>query len=199
DGDGYREMIVTLCTHQGTHLDAPAHLLADGLTLDRLALTSFVGKALLLDCTTMTGTTIDEGALHPYGELLGRHDFVLLHTGWSRWWGEQRYFRDYPVLSEAAARRLVAAGVRGVGVDAVSVDPLAALELPIHRLLLGAGLVIVENLTNLATIPQQSFLFSCLPLNIENGDGSPVRAVALLPGSLPLRCQGKTTTRESGR
>jgi arylformamidase len=179
--DGYREMTLTLCTHQGTHLDAPAHLLAGGSTLDRLALTSFVGEALLLDCTTMSGATIDEGVLRPYRALLRRHAFVLLHTGWSSWWGDQRYFRDYPVLSEAAARRLVSAGVRGVGVDAVSVDPLAALELPIHRILLGAGLIIVENLTNLAAIPHRSFLFSCLPLNIEGADGSPVRAVALLP------------------
>lgn len=178
--DGYRETMVTLCSHHGTHLDAPAHLIAGGRTIDRLAPASCIGEALLLDCSEAGKTTIEVQELRRYEKVVGNYDFVLLHTGWSRFWGDRRYFSGYPVLSEAAAHWLVAAGLRGVGVDAVSVDPLVAPGLPIHRLLLGGGLVIVENLTNLAALPLRSFLFSCLPLPMKDGDGSPVRAVALL-------------------
>jgi kynurenine formamidase len=180
ENDGFRELLVTLCTHHGTHLDAPSHLLAGGRTVDQLAPASFIGKALLLDCTRPGTVTVDVQELRPFEAIIDDHDFILLHTGWSRFWGDRRYFADYPVLSEAAARWLVAAGLRGVGVDAVSVDAPAAAGLPVHRLLLAGGLVIVENLTNLAALPQRPFLFSCLPLRLKDGDGSPVRAVALL-------------------
>ncbi len=181
ESDGYRETTVTLCTHHGTHLDAPAHLIAGGRTIDQLAPSSFIGEALVLDCTRTEKTIIDVQDVRRSEKIIGSHDFILLHTGWSRFWGNSRYFAGYPVLSEAAAHWLAGIGLRGVGVDAVSVDPPAVNGLPIHRLLLGAGLVIVENLTNLAALPQHSFLFSCLPLGLKNGDGSPVRAVALLP------------------
>jgi kynurenine formamidase len=180
ESDGFRELMVTLCTHHGTHLDAPSHLIAGGRTVDQLPPESFIGKALLLDCTRSDTATVDLQDLRPYEGAIDGHDFVLLHTGWSRFWGDRRYFADYPVLTEAAASWLVAAGMRGVGVDAVSVDAPAATGLPVHRLLLADGLVIVENLTNLAALSQRSFIFSCLPLRLKDGDGSPVRAVALL-------------------
>ncbi|SHH70649.1 Kynurenine formamidase [Desulfofustis glycolicus DSM 9705] len=180
ESDGYREMMMTLCTHHGTHLDAPAHLIAGGLTVDQLAPASFVGEALVLDFTRPDTATVDVQDLRPYEAIISGHDFVLLHTGWSKFWGDRRYFADYPVLSEAAARWLVAAGLRGVGVDTMSVDAPAAAGLPVHRLLLAGGLVIVENLNNLAALPHHSFFFSCLPLRLKDGDGSPVRAVALL-------------------
>lgn len=181
DTDGYREKRLSLRSHTGTHMDAPAHIMADGWTLDQLPVETFIGEALVFNCTGRERTTIEERELRPHAAQISRYAFFLLHTGWSRFWGDQRYYHDYPVVSEGAARWLVAAGLRGVGVDAISVDAPEAADLPVHRILLGAGLVIVENLTNLAAVPKRSFLFSCFPLKIKAADGSPARAAALLP------------------
>jgi arylformamidase len=64
--------------------------------------------------------------------------------------------------------------------DTISADPVGSADLPNHHILLGAGMVIVENLTNLSAVPDGPFLFSCFPLNIKDADGSPVRAVAMV-------------------
>ncbi len=194
--DGFREKRLVLQSHVGTHVDAPAHLLHDGATLDRMPLTSFAGRALVIDCTDLERGEIDEARLQPYRSELPDHDFVLLHTGWSRHWGRPRYLEGFPVLNEAAARLLTGSGLRGIGVDALSVDPLDADDLPIHRLLLTAGLVIIENLTNLAALPQRSCLFHCFPLAIKDGDGSPVRAVALFDA--PFCCPAARTAGRPG-
>ena len=68
---------------------------------------------------------------------------------------------------------------KGIGIDAISIDPIDSRDLPVHKLLLGAGLIVVENLTGLEVLPQ-SFDFMALPLKIAEADGSPVRAAALL-------------------
>ena len=76
--------------------------------------------------------------------------------------------------------RYCAAGKKGIGIDAISIDPIDSFELPMHRIVLGAGLVIVENLTNLEQLIDRTFRFAALPLKYENADGAPVRAVALV-------------------
>jgi kynurenine formamidase len=107
-------------------------------------------------------------------------DFLLLHTGWSRHWGRPAYFEGFPVCSPALARQLAAMPLKGVGVDAISVDAVEAADLPNHHRLLGAGKIIIENLTGLAAVAGKKFRLVCFPLKIAAGDGSPVRAVAIL-------------------
>jgi kynurenine formamidase len=105
---------------------------------------------------------------------------VLLRTGWSALWGVEDYFRDFPCLTPDAARWLVDRGVRGFGVDTCSVDPPASSDLPVHHVLLGAGVLIVENLANLQALPGGRFQFLALPLRLSDADGGPVRAVAMV-------------------
>ena len=172
---------LTLYSHTGTHIDAPAHIIAGTPTLDQLPLKQFCDRACVLDCTRSDAATVTLTDLHRRADLIRAHAFVILHTGWSRYWGQQRYFSGYPVLSGSAARWLADQGLTGIGVDAISADPAGSTRLAVHTILLGAGMVIVENLTNLAMVPDASFLFSCLPLKIKDADGSPVRAVAMVP------------------
>ncbi|GAB6905865.1 Cyclase family protein [Desulfosarcina cetonica] len=181
DTDGYREKRITLSVHTGTHLDVPAHILASGETLDQLPVETFCGSAFLLDRSRASDGPIQPTDLTAHETAILESDYLILNTGWSRYWGDARYFSDFPVLSLPAADWLAHAGLKGVGMDTLSADLLDAPGLPVHHRLLAAGMVIVENLTNLAAIPAGRFLFSCLPLNIKNGDGSPVRAVAMLP------------------
>jgi len=104
----------------------------------------------------------------------------LLYTGWSRYWGRNRYFSNYPVLSENAAGWLQRFNLKGVGFDTISADSAGSTADPVHKRLLSRNGLIIENLTRLETLPQTGFTFSCLPLFTENADGSPVRAVAMI-------------------
>jgi arylformamidase len=180
EADGFVEKKLSFFSHTGTHLDAPAHLLPGGRTLDQFPVGQFVGPACCLDLSKQLGRSIEVADLEPYREALAQADFCLLHTGWSRLWGSPAYFDGYPVLSTAAARWLCRFPLKGVGFDAISADPVSSADLPIHRILLGQGLVLIENLCNLDQLLAQRAIFSCLPLKLVEADGSPVRAVAML-------------------
>jgi kynurenine formamidase len=177
--DGYRVSHLHLGSHSGTHVDAPSHVVEDGATVDELPLHLLVGPAVLVDLR-------DLGPREPIGwERLATHvrpgRMLVLHTGWDRFWGSVRY-EDHPYLDGEAAWELVAAGVRTVGIDALSLDETQGEDVPAHAALLTAGGVVVENLTNLAAVDHPEPLLSLLPLPLRGCDGSPVRAVALLPG-----------------
>jgi len=176
--DGFAEKLLSMYSHTGTHIDAPAHMLEGGPTLDQLGAGHFVGTACVLDAVGRTEIGLPE--LQAQATLIEGCDFVLFHTGWSRLWGQEAYFSDFPVLSREAAGWLAGRGLKGVGFDAISVDPVGSVDFENHHLFFGAGMISIENLTGLAALAGTRFLFSCLPLKIAEADGSPVRAVAIL-------------------
>jgi kynurenine formamidase len=177
---GFLERRLDMFSHTGTHMDAPAHMIEAGACLNALPLERFFGKAVVVDATGCTGRKIGMGELLPHEKAIAASDFVLMRTGWSRYWGGDEYFRAFPVLEPEAAAWLAAQGLSGVGVDAISVDPVEGGEFEVHGALLGGGLVIIENLTNLHLLPPEGFHLACFPLPLRDADGSPVRAVALL-------------------
>jgi kynurenine formamidase len=179
DEDGFVEKSITLGSHTGTHIDAPAHIIPYAPTLDRMPIDRFVGQGSVIDLTGMKNPEIDTAFLKSYESLFKTSEFVLLYTGWHRFWGQEKYFRGYPILSIEAALWIRSFGLKGIGVDALSVDEVEATDLPIHKILL-ERMLIIENLTNLDKLPKTGFIFSCLPLKLENADASPVRAVAIL-------------------
>lgn len=176
--DGFAEKKITFFSHTGTHIDAPAHILADQPDLDQLPIDSFFGQALRINLSMKEGDTINISHLEPYLPLLEKVDFVLFSAGWDRYWGNDHYFSGYPVLTPDAAKLLCQYKLKGIGFDSISADKADSHTLPIHRILL-KKMIIIENLTNLENVPTNHFLFSCLPLKIADGDGSPVRAIAI--------------------
>lgn len=178
--DGFAERRFHCSSHTGTHLDAPSHLFADGRSLDRYDAGSFIGKALVIDVAAESGGVIGPDAVEPLLAELSRTEFLLLRTGWSRFWGSSAYDSGYPVLDAAAAARLADLPLRGIGIDCPSFDTPDSSGLPVHRRLLGSGLLLVENLTGLHLLPASGFIFSVLPLPIRDAEACPVRAVALL-------------------
>ncbi len=172
--DGFQEKKITMYSHTGTHMDAPAHLVPGAATLDQLPLDTFYGRACVLDFPTK-----NEPLLIHEKSIVG-NDFLLLRCGWDKKWGTGEYFTGYPALDVETATWLTSLGLKGIGVDVISVDPVDSSDLPNHRILLAAGIVIIENLTNLSLLPGNPFRFSCFPLRIHDADGSPVRAVAEL-------------------
>jgi kynurenine formamidase len=136
-----------------------------------------MGLAALIDLRGIpAGSEIRRDHIESRRDTLRRARMAVLHTGWSKEWGSQRYFRDHPRLSGDAAEFLVDSGVELTGVDMPSVDQA---PYPAHKVLLGAGVPIVENLTNLDAIGADLFELIVLPLRLAGRDGSPVRAVAV--------------------
>lgn len=180
--DGYRETLLQFSSHTGTHMDAPAHLLKNGATLDVLPPSQFCGRASVVDVSHLPPHSVitaqDLRALN--GTLLST-DFVLFYTGWEKKWGTEAYYDDaFPVPDRDAARYLVSCGLKGVGTDALSVDALADTERPAHRALLDGGLVIVESLRLRRLVGRKDAMFFALPLKFAEADGAPVRAIAEL-------------------
>jgi kynurenine formamidase len=163
--------------HLGTHMDAPFHFFAGGESIDRVPLERCVGPALLvrLPCEMHTGT-IERRHLEASERGIRDARRLVLDTGWHRRWGSAEYFEAHPVLNAGAARFLVECGVLLVGVDFPSVDRAPHDS---HLELLGNGVLILENLTNLAALRSERFELVALPLKLLGRDGSPVRAIAL--------------------
>lgn len=177
--NGFRETLLQLASHTGTHMDAPSHLLRNGFPLDVLPISQFCGRAVVLDVSDVPeGGIITVERLRTRSEDLICADFALLYTGWEEKWGTDGYYGAFPVPDAAAARYLVSCGLKGVGTDALSVDTLNDSELLTHKALLGGGLVIVENLCLKKIAGRTDVMFFALPLKYENADGAPVRAIA---------------------
>lgn len=181
--DHFRETLLQMFSHTGTHMDAPAHVLAGGKTLDQYPAGQFLGKALVIDCRHLReGQSISMDCLEGYGQKLHQAEFLLFCTGWDRYWGTEVYFGRYPCVDDTVLRFILEGGYKGIGMDTISLDPMASL--PRHKKLLALGnTVIIENLTCLEQCGSDLFDFACLPLKTENADGAPVRAVAMLSES----------------
>ncbi len=177
---GYREKQITFTTHTGTHVDAPAHMLANGVTLDRIALNKFYGPATVLDVRDFVGKEIPVDFLQATYRQWQHVDFILLYSGYDRFWGNKEYFKAYPVLSIKAADFLMTKGkLKGLGSDTISPDVMDSADYPIHHRLMSGGCLIIENLTHMGSLVDRMFTLSVFPLSIRNADGLPVRAVAL--------------------
>jgi arylformamidase len=179
ENDGFLEKKITLYSHTGTHIDAPAHLIK-GLTLDQLQIEQYFGEAILVDFQNIGRNIIQLDDLTPYKKEISSADFLLINTGWNKHWGTEKYYSDYPVLSGDAADWLSKHSLKGFGIDAISADTADSTDFPIHKILFNENIIIIENLVHLENIGTNSFKFSCFPLSIQEADGSPVRAVAYL-------------------
>jgi arylformamidase len=181
DKDGVQVIRFSMLTHSGTHLDTPAHFFASGKTIDQLSVSAFAGKGVLLNCSSFgQKTEIIASHLKQFEDDLAKAEFALVFTGWDKYWGTETYYQDFPVLSGEAATYLSGFNLKGIALDVPSIDPVASPDYPNHHLLLGKGLLIIENLANLHLLLQCDFTFASFPLKIKNGDGSPVRAVAMI-------------------
>lgn len=172
--DGFRETVITLYSHTGTHMDAPAHMLKDASELDRLDASVFVGKAAVIPCSGKI--TMEE--IDACREIADQAAFLLFATGQDALWGKEEYY-NAPVPDIEVIRYAVQSGKKGVGIDCISVDPIHG-EMPNHLELFNAEMVIVENLRNLTEIEGKLVTFAALPLKYVCSDGAPVRAVAIL-------------------
>lgn len=178
--DGFKETLLQMYTHTGTHMDPPAHLYADRTTLDQFPSDQFIGKALVIDCRDLSeGDAITIDYLKKYGDRLDRADFLLFNLGWDKFWGTDAYFGDYPCIDDEVLDYIINGNYKGIGFDVIGLDPISDVNLTRHKKLFKeCDIVNIENLKDLELCGDDFFWFSCYPLKIDNCDGSPIRAIA---------------------
>ncbi|HVN16140.1 MAG TPA: cyclase family protein [Anaerolineales bacterium] len=163
--------------HVGTHVDAPHHFLNDHRAVESLPLDVLTGSCYVaqlpddmneIDVETLNGVSLPEGTTRL---LFGTRNSHL----WAK--GETTFQTDYVAVTEDGARWLVERGIQLVGVDYLSVAPFNESE-PTHRVLLEAGVVVIEGL-NLSQVPRGFYELYCLPLKLVGSDGAPARAILI--------------------
>jgi len=175
--DGFQETLLSFYSHAGTHMDAPAHMIKGTAYLNELPAERFCGRTFVMDCTQYgEGNTIPASALPDLEGL----KFLILSTGWEEKWGTDEYFGRFPVLAPDAADIVAAAGLSGVGVDMMSVDPMDTADFPVHMRFFNKNMVIIENLRGLNELRGKYIDIYALPLKYQDADGAPVRVVAVI-------------------
>lgn len=165
-----------ISAHTGTHLDAPAHFIPGGATVESLDLDALIGPALVVDACGLghlTAEILEALAIPPGVQRL------LLRTDNSAIWqrGETAFLTEFAAIERSGAHWLVQRGVRLVGIDYLSVAPFDD-GVPTHEILLGAGVIAVEGL-DLSAIEPGEYQLVCLPMKIGGSDGAPCRAVLI--------------------
>jgi arylformamidase len=163
---------LSMSCHAGTHVDAPAHFLLGGAGVDILPLDVLIGPAWVvrfagrgpLTASMLAGAAIPPGTVR----LLIRSDNSDGVV--------EAFDPDFVALAPDAAAWLLDHGVRLVGIDGPSIEAFDAPGDPVHRALLAAGVIIVENLA-LAGVASGAYELTCLPLRIAGCDGAPARVV----------------------
>jgi kynurenine formamidase len=182
--DGFTELKMSTVLHVGTHIDAPTHMIAGARSIDQFPIDKFFGKAMVIPCHHKK--EIDLSFIQTYEDRIAQIDFILFFTGWEDKWNTKGYFQDCPTLTREAAKWLTQFKLKGIGIDSFSLDSVisagkvTADTFPKHHILLEKEILLIENLTNLNKLPDYDCWFQCLPLNIANADGSPVRAIAMI-------------------
>lgn len=172
-------------THTGTHIDAPTHFIAGGQTLDTIPCERLIGPVKIIDLTFLKE---NQCVTPDILQTLGTAERMIMRYGWGRYWKSEKFYRGYPFLSKEAALYLVKQGVRLLGMDTPSPDDSridlssglrgTGKDSPIHKILLGNGIILVEYIANLDQVKKlDGWSISALPMKIKDSDGSPARVV----------------------
>ena len=180
--DGWNATTLSLYSHCGTHMDAPVHFGVGTQTIDTVPVESLIGPAWVVDVRPVEPRALI-GPEH-LGAVAGRFEpgeSLLICTGWSDYYGQNRFRDELPRVSADLARWCVDNKVRMLGVEPPSVADVNDIDelTAVHRILFEGGVIVVEGLANLASLSKPKVTFIALPLKVAGGDGAPVRAVAV--------------------
>jgi arylformamidase len=169
---------IDMVANTGTYLDSPFHRFEDGKDLSQLELSGLAGlDAVVARVTGLASRAVDREVFLP---LDVRGKAVLVDTGWSRHWATEQYFEGHIYLTRDAAEYLRDAGATLVGIDSYNIDDTSDGARPVHTVLLGAGIPIVEHMCNLESLPTSGFTFTAAPVKVKGMGTFPVRAFATL-------------------
>jgi len=190
-GDNATAYQIIMNEHTGTHVDAPGHYMTPDHPMhrwvDEVPVDQWMGRSAIVDCRDVPPRgAVTAERVREWESLHGpirQGDIAVFHFGWWARWAvrpnDGEFMKDWPGLGLDCVDLLLDRGVKAVGVDTLSPDIYMSPGDPVHRALLGRGVVIIENLANLDALPATCYLMA-LPLKVRGGTGSPIRAVALV-------------------
>ena len=182
DTDGWNASTLCLYSHCGTHIDAPVHFGVGTETIETMDVEKLIGPAWIADVRPIEPRVLIEPQhLGAVAEKFKPGESLLICTGWSDYYGQEKYREQLPRISEELAHWCVGKKVRMLGVEPPSVADINNIDelTTIHKTLFKGGVIVVEGLANLTSVSKPQVTFIALPLKIAGGDGAPVRAVAI--------------------
>jgi arylformamidase len=177
NGGAYNIASLGMGTHSGTHVDLPFHVIENGSDAASAPLDLFCGDAVVMDVSYTSDGYISLSGIDK--ELLKIGDILIIRTGWENYSNTSAFFINYPSFAVGTGEILSKLGVKALGTDLPSVDFPESNGI-IHKDILSRNIVIIESLVNLRPLLGKRCFFSAVPLKITNGDGSPVRAYAII-------------------
>lgn len=174
DTDNVRGSVITLDSHSGTHVDAPAHFLKDGKTIDQIGLDNLIGAARVLDCIA-AGETITQEFLMQYDTHIKKHDIILLKTTNSILSPVDEFNTTFTYLEVSGARYLANKKVKAVGIDYLGIERNQPGH-ETHCTLMDHNIAIIEGL-RLEHVQPGEYQLYCLPLKIMGLEAAPARAI----------------------
>jgi arylformamidase len=175
--DGYAISEWRFVNHTGTHVDAPAHLVAGGDKLDEIPLERLVRDAVTIDVSGHAPGPLAVDALEPLVADVKDGDILLVFSDNARHYGSDAYWTGWSYPDADASRLLLERGVSAIGFDGPSADPVDSTGFELHHLWLGAGRLILENLTNLDQLPARTRIVIA-PMKVSQSNGAPIRVFA---------------------
>jgi arylformamidase len=177
EGTSFHIGTIEMVANTGTYLDSPFHRYAEGKDLAQLALDALAhldGVVVRIPAGQERITSADFTGVDVAGKA------VLVHTNWARHWRTDQYFEGHPFLTADAASHLRDGGAALVGIDSYNIDDIRDGTRPVHTILLGAEVLIVEHMAGLEQLPDKGFHFYAVPVKVADFGTFPVRAFALL-------------------
>jgi kynurenine formamidase len=167
---------IEMVANTGTYIDCPFHRYEHGKDLSEVGLECFTDLEAIVIRVPFT-ETLEISEAHLKQKNIS-NKAVLIHTGWDIHWNTERYYDNHPYLTEGAAEYLKEKHVKLAGIDSHNIDSTLIKMRPVHTILLGAEILIVEHLCNLNLLPENGFTFSAIPPKFKGVGTFPVRAMA---------------------
>lgn len=180
----------------GTHMDAPCHLIKDGISIEKIKLKQLITQACIINVSNRATADYEISIqdIEEYENIYGiipQNSIVVANTGWSRFWSDPKRYRNvdengqmhFPAYSSKAAEKLIQRDIAGIAIDTLSPDCLDN-TFTVHKLMLQAGKYIIENIGDCSQIPSSGAYIIALPLLMEEATESPIRIVGLVPNPL---------------
>lgn len=171
----------------GTHMDAPAHCMPNGRTIDMLSLEELVTDCVVIDvsATADANYMIMPSDIEVFEKEHGQipsNALVIFHTGWSKYWEKPETYNNnhaFPSVDSSTAKLLLERNIAGIGIDTLSCDT-GAHGFPVHQAILGADKYLIENVANADVLPPVGAKVAVLPMKLKDGTEAPVRLVAFM-------------------
>jgi kynurenine formamidase len=184
----FRVQQISIQAGIGTHVDAQAHCIQGGESIADIPISKLIGPCVVFDVSDRGNSdySLSPKEIFEFEKesgILEPGDFLLLHTGWEQHWNNPKKYRNdlkFPGISADAATLLKDRQIAGLGIDTLGVDRPSS-GFPAHRILLGAGVLLIENVSSSLQMPTRGGLIICLPIKGRNLTESPVRLIGLKP------------------